>query len=103
MWVTQRGVVSDFQSDCTSETMTIKDGSVMASADLPVKKMARGISRVTDNHEIVFEARHQVERGFREPSQPGPQARICCQRLPEVRRSFPNNYQVHDEIEIRNF
>ena len=62
--------------------MTIKDGSVMAAADLPIKKMARGISRVTDNHEIVFEARHQVERGFREPYHQATQARGCCQRLP---------------------
>ena len=42
-------------------------GGKMAAADsAAVKKMARGISRVTDNHEIVYEARHQLERGFRD-------------------------------------
>ena len=73
-------------------------GKMAAAESTAVKKMARGISRVTDNHEIVYEARHQLERGFREASIPNQSKHK--QALTSNRNAFNKFIEVSQPVQL---
>ena len=74
-------------------------GKMAAAESTAVKKMARGISRVTDNHDIVYEARHQLERGFREASIPNQSKHK--QALTSNRNAFNKFLEVSQPVLIK--
>ena len=73
-------------------------GKMAAAESTAVKKMARGISRVTDNHDIVYEARHQLERGFREASIPNQSKHK--QALTSNRSAFNKFLEVSQPVQL---